>query len=322
MREQQQEQETLQERLSYTAFRAAERLAMALPESLGRPLFEGAGAAAFHLVGKARGVVASNLSRVLGQEPSSPLVQASTKEAFRSYGRYWFDTFHARVIPDEELLRRQVFIGREHLERAFEKGGGLVLALPHLGNWDTAGAWVPRQGWSITAVAELLRPERLYRLFLEHRRALGMGVLGLSDDRKVAEECIRLLSENHLIALVADRDLKGNGVIVEMFGEERRIPAGPALLSLATGCPLMAASCYDTPEGWVTYISDPIEIERTESLRDDVTTMTRLLAAQFERAIAAAPTQWHMFQPAWDEPAQDRAGSPASAAAAAGAAAP
>jgi KDO2-lipid IV(A) lauroyltransferase len=315
-------QETLQERLAYTAFATIERLAMALPERIGRPLFQELSAAAFHIAAKARRIVAGNLSRVLGRDPDSPLVQAATKEAFRSYGRYWYDTFHARVMAPEELGKRQVFVGREHLERAFEKGTGLVLALPHLGNWDTAGAWVPLQGWRITAVAELLRPERLYRLFLEHRRALGLGVLGLADDRKVAEECIRLLSENELIALVADRDLQGNGVVVEMFGEERRMPAGPALLSLATGCPLMSAACYDTPEGWVTYISPPIEIERTESLRDDVTTVTRILAAHFERSIAAAPTQWHMFQPAWDEPAGEERGGPASAAATAGAAAP
>ncbi len=312
--------ETLKERIAYSAFATMERLAMALPESIGRPLFEELSGAAFHVAAKARRVVAGNLSRVLGRAPGSPLVQAATKEAFRSYGRYWFDTFHARVIPPEELARRQVFIGREHLERAFEKGGGLVLALPHLGNWDTAGAWVPLQGWGITAVAELLRPERLYDLFLNHRRSLGLGVLGLADDRKVAEECIRLLSENELIALVADRDLQGNGVVVEMFGEERRMPAGPALLSLATGCPLMSAACYDTADGWVTYISAPIEIERTDSLRDDVTTVTRILAEHFERAIGAAPTQWHMFQPAWEEPAD--VGKPASAAAAAGAAAP
>ena len=296
---------------------------MTLPESWGRPLFEEGAGAMFHVASGARRVVAGNLSRVLGKPPSSPLVQAATKEAFRSYGRYWFDSFHARVIPDEEFLKRQVFIGREHLERAFEKGGGLVLALPHLGNWDTAGKWVPFQGWGITAVAELLRPERLYQLFLRHRQGLGMGVLGLSDDRKVAEECIRLLSENELIALVADRDLKGNGVIVEMFGEERRMPAGPALLSLATGCPLMAASCYDTADGWVTYISEPIEIERTESLRDDVTKVTRILASHFERAISAAPTQWHMFQPAWDDAgAVGSVSEPASASAAAGVAAP
>jgi KDO2-lipid IV(A) lauroyltransferase len=309
------EHETLRERVTYTAFATIERLAMTLPESLGKPLFEGAAAAAFHLARGARRVVAGNLSRVLGRRPDSPLVQAATKEAFRSYARYWFDSFHARVLSDEEVGRREVFVGREHLERAFEKGGGLVLALPHLGNWDTAGAWVPLQGWKITAVAELLRPERLYELFLNQRRALGMGVLPLTDDRRVAKECMRLLSENHLIALVADRDLKGNGVVVEMFGEERRMPAGPALLSLATGSPLMDAACYDTPEGWVTFVGPPIEIERTESLRDDVTTMTRLLAGRFEHAISASPTQWHMFQPAFDDGVVEESGRPASSAA-------
>jgi lauroyl/myristoyl acyltransferase len=42
--------------------------------------------------------------------------------------------------------------------------------------------------------------------------------------------------------------------------------------------------------------------------------MTRILAEHFERAIAAAPTQWHMFQPAWEEPSAERTGTPASAA--------
>lgn len=314
--------ETLQERLSYTAFAAVERLALALPEGIGRPLFEGAGVAAFHVASKARRVVSSNLSRVLGEGASRELVEATTKEAFRSYGRYWYDTFHARAFTDEEFLKRQVFLGAEHLEAAMEKGKGAVVALPHLGNWDTAGKWVVMQGWKVTAVAEMLRPERLYRLFLEHRQDLGMGVLPLSDDRKVAEECVRLASENHVLALVSDRDLKGNGVVVEMFGEERRMPAGPALLSLVTGAPLLPCACYDTPRGWVARIEAPLEVERTESLRDDVTSLTRLLAARFERGIAAHPTQWHMFQSAWEEPAKDRAGTPATAAAAAGAATP
>jgi KDO2-lipid IV(A) lauroyltransferase len=317
-----QQPETLQERAAYTAFAAVERLAMALPESIGRPLFEGSAMAAFHVAGKARRVVADNLARVLGRPWDSPLVQAATREAFRTYGRYWFDTFHARVLSDQEFLRRQQFIGSEHLARAVEQGRGAVVALPHLGNWDTAGKWVALQGWRITAVAELLRPDRLYRLFLDHRRGLGMGVLPLGDDRKVAEDCVRLVSENHVIALVSDRDLKGNGVVVEMFGEERRMPAGPALLSLSTGSPLLACACYDTENGWVAQIDPPLEIERTESLRDDVTALTRLLAKRFERAIAANPTEWHMFQPAWEEPAIEKTGRPSSAATAAGAVAP
>jgi lauroyl/myristoyl acyltransferase len=305
--------ETFSDRISYAAFAAAEQAAMALPEFAGRRMFDAAALAAFYLAPGARGVVARNLSMVLGREPSSPVVQAATKEAFRSYARYWYDTFHIRAMPREEFHRRCRLEGRHHLEEALERGRGAVLALPHLGNWDVAGAHVAGSGMPVTAVAELLRPERVFRLFLEHRRQLGMRIVPLYDDRKVGEELVRLIGENVLIALVADRDLKGRGVLVEMFGRQRRIPAGPALLSLFTGSPLLPASCYDVEEGWVIRIGGPLEIERTGSMRDDVTSLTRLLAAQFERSISAAPTQWHMFQPAWSDAGDARASAIAGA---------
>ncbi|HEV3474243.1 MAG TPA: phosphatidylinositol mannoside acyltransferase [Actinomycetota bacterium] len=307
--------ENLGETAAYGAFASMERLAMALPESLGRRLFDAGGVAAFHLVPGARRVVEANLARVLGRDPGSPLVRATAREAFRSYARYWYDTFHARALSSEEVLRRVTCDGEEHMVRAQEEGRGAVMALPHLGNWDVAARWVHARGWKITAVAENLRPERLFELFLRHREELGMGVVALSDERKVGQELIRLLGQNHFIALVSDRDLKGRGVDVEMFGEPRKLPAGPALLALASGSPLCAAGVYDVGDDWLIHI-DPVPIERTGDMRADVTTVTKELARRFERSIAAAPTQWHMFQPAW-EPAP--AGS---ASAAAGAASP
>jgi phosphatidylinositol dimannoside acyltransferase len=292
---------TPRERAAYLMYAAVERAAMALPESWGRRAFHLAGTAAYHLVPGARRVVRANLRRVLGRAATPEALDAATKEAFTSYARYWFDAFRARVIPVEGMLARVRVEGDEHLAAAMEAGRGAIVALPHLGNWDVAGKWVACKGWSITAVAELLRPEPLFRLFLDHRRALGMNIVPLYDDRGVGQELVRLLSENEVIALVADRDLKGKGVRVEMFGEERMIPAGPALLSLASSAPLMACQVYDEADGWMIHIGAPLEVERTESLRADVETMTRKLAAEFERGISAAPTQWHMFQPAWPE---------------------
>jgi KDO2-lipid IV(A) lauroyltransferase len=306
--------ETLKDRVAYAGFAAAEKLAMALPEDWGRKLFDLGAEAAFHLAPRARRVVEGNLSRVIGRRPGSPALRAATREAFRSYGRYWYETFRIRVMPEDEFQRRMRFEGWENFAGALEAGTGAVLALPHLGNWDAAAKWVHLKGWRITAVAEMLRPERLFRLFLNHRQELGMNIVPLYDDRKVGEELVRLLGQSHLVCLVSDRDLKGRGVIVEMFGEERRLPAGPALLSLATGAPLLPAALYDTDDGWVVFIGEPLVTERTGVLRDDVTALTRLLAAQFERSIAAAPTQWHMFQPAWGpvegRPAVDAAASP------------
>lgn len=294
------ERETLLERLAYWQYRSAERVAMSLPENVGRRVFALAGALAFRIATGARRTVQSNLARVLGRDSRSPLVVSAAREAFGSYARYWYDSFRIRVIPPEEFRKRHGSVGLEHIERALEDGRGAVLALPHLGNWDAAGHWLHVLGHSMTAVAEELRPQRVFDLFLDHRRALGMGIVPLSDGRKVGERLVRLLEKNELIALVCDRDLKNRGVEVTMFGEGRRMPAGPALLSLATGSPLLPCATYDTEDGWVVVINPPLDVEQTGDRRKDVVAMTQALAEEFERAIAAAPTQWHMFQPAWE----------------------
>jgi phosphatidylinositol dimannoside acyltransferase len=293
--------ETLRETVAFHAYRTLERLAMGLPEEWGRAAFRGGALAAYHLAAGARRTVQRNLARVLGRDPEDPLVRAAAQESFASYARYWFDTFRVRTMPEEEFAPRFRIEGRENLENAIEGGRGGILALPHLGNWDAAGKWVALQGWTVTAVAEVLRPERLFRLFLDHRRGLGMEVAPLYDDRSVGQDLVRLIGENHLIALVCDRDLKGRGVRVEMFGEERRMPSGPALLSLATGSPLLPCAVYDEGDGWMIRVHRPLEIERTDDLRADVATLTQELARGFEKAISAAPTQWHMFQPAWED---------------------
>jgi lauroyl/myristoyl acyltransferase len=291
--------ETPRERIAYLMYAGVERAATTLPESWGRRLFHFAGAAAYYVAPRARGVIERNLSRVLGKAATTEVLRAASKEAFRSYARYWFDAFRIAVMSDEEFMGRMRIDGDENLAEAMEAGRGAIVALPHMGNWDAAGRWVHLRGWKIAAVAELLRPERLFQLFVDHRRAMGLKIIPLYDDRRAGEELVRLLSENHVIALVSDRNLKGKGVEVTMFGESRMVPAGPALLSLASGAPLLPCAAYDSDEGWVIQIEPPLQIERTDSLRDDVTTLTRALAERFERAISAAPTQWHMFQPAW-----------------------
>jgi lauroyl/myristoyl acyltransferase len=178
-----------------------------------------------------------------------------------------------------------------------------------MGNWDAAGHWLALKGYRMAAVAEELRPRSVFELFLRHRRALGMGIVPLTDGRRVGEKLVRLLADNTILTLVADRDLTGRGVEVEMFGAKRRLPAGPARLSLGTGSPLSVCAVFTTKEGWSCRIGPPVQIERTGDTRQDVVAMTLVMAAGFERYIAGAPTDWHMFQPAWDDDGATPAGA-------------
>lgn len=281
--------------------RATQWLGMHLPRPIGLPAAQTYFRLLYEQGSSQRDVVAGNFSRVLGHPPESSLVQTATRECFVLYGRYWYETFALRTMSPEEVDRRFSVVGLEHVDRALEKGRGIVLTLPHMGNWDAAGHWLCIKGYRMTAVAEELKPQSVFELFLRHRRALGMGIVPLSTTANVGPKLVELLGENQIITLVADRDLTGRGVVVEMFGAPRRLPAGPAYLSLSAGTPLSVCAVFTTPIGWHTIIGPPVEIERRGVMREDVTALTKVIAAGFERYIASSPPDWHMFQPAWDK---------------------
>jgi KDO2-lipid IV(A) lauroyltransferase len=222
------------------------------------------------------------------------------REAFRRYARYWYDAFAVVTWSDEQILEAFVWDGAEHLLEPTQRGKGVIAVLPHMGNWDAAGRAMQERGARVVSVAERLRPERLFRLFLEHREALGLEIHGLSGEGKVGRALSRALSDGKVVALVADRDLTGRGVEVEMFGGTRKLPAGPALLALSSGAPVITCALYQTPTGWSTTFRAPFFVGSTGDRRADVVAGTRRIAAAFEEAISASPSDWHLFQPGWE----------------------
>lgn len=297
-------EETWREAAFYWGYRALESLAMALPEAIGRRAFSLAAGLAHRRFAGVRATVAANQAQVLGADVDDELVGVATREAFELYGRYWYDTFRIRRMPDPEVNRRTRGIAYHHLDEALAAGSGCICVLPHMGNWDVAGHHLAINGYPIAAVAEVLRPARLSDLFLRHREELGMRIIPLTKDGHVGQQLKHLLAENWIVALVADRDLGGRGVEVEMFGARRRLPAGPALLSLTSGAPLCVCPVQTLEDGWSVTIGAPIGIERTGETKRDVVELTRRMAAEFERAIAAHPPDWHLFQSGWEtEPA-------------------
>ena len=279
---------TRREWVAYRVFATVAWLGATLPTHTGRMLFRWAG-------------VAENQARVLGRRVEDPLVVAATREAFRRYGRYWFDAFDVAGWPDERIAAAFVWEGIEHLASPVERGTGVIAVLPHMGNWDAAGRAMKQQGLPVVAVAERLRPEALYELFLAHRRALGMEIFGLGQNGQVGRSLAKRVREGHVIALLADRDLTGRGIDVEMFGGHRKLPAGPAMLALSTGAPITVAAIYETPRGWHCVLHPLADVPRSGERRADVTAITREIARAFERAISASPPDWHLFQPGWTD---------------------
>jgi KDO2-lipid IV(A) lauroyltransferase len=222
-----------------------------------------------------------------------------------SYARYWCEAFRLPAMDRAEVLARMGphVRGMEPVDEALAAGRGVVVALPHSGNWDLAGLWfverarrsggVPR----ITTVVERLRPESLFRRFVAYREGLGFEVLPAGGGGQVYRTLARRLREGGMVCLVADRDLSASGIEVSFFGEPARLPTGPARLAALTGALLVPAFPHFTPDGWGAVVAEPVPVPAGG--RDDVAKATQALADALAALIATAPQDWHMLQPVW-----------------------
>lgn len=233
----------------------------------------------------------ANLARVRPELGDGELEEL-THAAVRSYLRYWTESFRLPSWSTEDLLRRIRIIDEHNLRDAHAQGKGVVVPLPHMGNWDWAGAWACATGMPLTTVAERLRPERLYDEFVAYRASLGMEILPAGDPATFAT-LVKRVREGRLVPLLADRDLSRSGVEVTLSGAPARMPRGPAELARRTGAPLVPATLhYDGPELVVTF-HDPVAHVEGE---DGVVTMMQAVADRFTDALRVHTVDWHMMQ--------------------------
>lgn len=245
----------------------------------------------------------SNLARVTGKDAGDPSVRDLSRAGLRSYFRYWMEALRLPVIGKERILTGTRDIGGQQIFDAVDSGRGIVLALPHMGNWDLAGAWLVHKGYPFTTVMERLKPESLFDRFVAFRESLGMEVLPLTAKGGGTAHAFgvlaRRLRSGKAVCLPAERDLTERGVQVDFFGAATRMVAGPALLSLQTGAPLHPAGIWFDGDGWFIKIHPEIPIPAEGSRQEKIAVMTQAMARAFEESIAEHPEDWHMLQRIW-----------------------
>jgi KDO2-lipid IV(A) lauroyltransferase len=245
--------------------------------------------------GKSVDRLRSNLMRV-----SPELDQSGLEELVRrgvlSYMRYWMETFRSPDWSKERILST-VTVSNEHLLMdPINNRTGVVVSLPHAGNWDHAGSYFCSRGARLVTVAEVLKPRALFEKFLAYRQAIGMEVLPL--DSRAFPTLIQRARDGKLVALVADRDLSSSGIDVNFFGGVARMPAGPAIVAIRTGIPLVTA--------FVSYTDSGIHVDLREVAIPEgfdeaarVKASVQLCADNFADGIKAHPDDWHMMQRIW-----------------------
>jgi KDO2-lipid IV(A) lauroyltransferase len=271
-----------------------------MPERLARRQFDAVADAVWVRSGSGVQRLQRNLARVVPDVTDREL-RLLTREGVRSYLRYWCEVFQLPKMAPANVVARMISDGEWRLREAVAAGNGMILSLPHMGNWDHAGAWLTSIGMPFTTVAERLQPESLFERFVEFRESLGMEVIPLTGGERPPFALLAdRLRAGGTLCLLGDRDLTATGIEVDFFGAKARMPAGPAALAVDTGAALLPVTLwYPDRRNWATRIHPQVEAPTRGSRDEKIRTMTQHVADAYAETIAKYPQDWHMLQRIW-----------------------
>ncbi len=283
----------------YHVFRVSEKIVARLPIGVSKAIARAAGTLYYYAFPRKRKIVKKNMRRVLGAGASKRDVAKTARSSCRYYAEYWIDILWLPTRSREYILERFSKINEEPLVEVVKKGKGVIVVLPHFGSWEAGAVYLSSLG-SFAAVAEVLKPPELFKLFVRLRAGVGIEIFPYDSKEETRERMVQALKSGKILALLCDRDLKGTGVEVVFFGERTTFPPGPAVLALKSGSPIVCVNVRNTGNAaWVGRATEPIYVTESGDRDNIIKETMQLIASRLEDLIRDDPAQWHMFMPAW-----------------------
>jgi lauroyl/myristoyl acyltransferase len=283
----------------YYPYRALGALAPHVPAGLGYRLSAQVGTLAYYLNPRGAAALRSNLYHVLGGKADNRGIKSTALEVFRNLTKNYYDLFHKHTMSEEEATSTITVRNLHYLEEGLREGTGVIVATAHFGPFDALWQIGRSLNLTITAPAEHLEPESLFQYVCKLRDKewirflpVDQPLLGL----------FRALRAGETVALAADRDITGSGILVDFFGAPARLPDGPVQLALRTGANLLTCFALRQPDNSAVLQIEPIlQLERTGDLARDVLVNVPKVAARMEQWIGRNPEQWLVLYPIWED---------------------
>jgi KDO2-lipid IV(A) lauroyltransferase len=188
------------------------------------------------------------------------------------------------------------------IERAVKRGGGIILVLGHIGNWELTcrlsrhvqpNAVIAKRSWHPSLDAEA-----------ERSRALNVVDTLWRDDPDTGRSILRLLRRAGTLGILIDQDIRDvQNVFVPFFGRLAATPRAAADLALRFGTAVLVVTCHrrgprpgDGHRIEVTEVAyDPVPADREQ----EVVRLTAECVAVQEAAIRRNPSEWVWMHQRW-----------------------
>jgi KDO2-lipid IV(A) lauroyltransferase len=200
-----------------------------------------------------------------------------------------------RAWMDRHVVDGQMY--KDRLQALVDEGRGVVIMVPHSGNWYMAAWSMAKYGLKLFALAARQRNPKL-NAWME--RQYG-DIEVLDRDRRDTLVKIRdKLKEGRAFAILPDLRVRHPDVEVDFFGGKANVSHTGAMFAVRYGCPIVVAQMYREGGRHVfnhiaTLRPDPSAPDR----REEASRLTREAMALLNREVRKRPGDWFWFNKRW-----------------------
>ena len=267
------------------------------------------GKASFRMFGKLRDTAVDNLDQSFAGKHEANVRTA--EGVFVSLAKSWADWTKMTSFSGEQIrgLVSEVQ-GMENLEKALEKGKGVIGLGSHFGNWELLLIYLSTQGYKGAVVGRRICFHKYDKFITGLRSRFGTPVIYRDESPK---KMLRVLKDGGILGILADQDVKSvDGVFVDFFGRAAYTPTAPVKLSLATGAPIVPGFMIRKPDNSYKMVWEKsVEFTPGKDKAEDVLRYTQAWTRVLESYIRKYPDQWVWIHRRWKTrpPADIKTGS-------------
>ncbi|MDO8525592.1 MAG: lysophospholipid acyltransferase family protein [Candidatus Omnitrophota bacterium] len=268
-----------------------------IPLKIGLAIASALGTFVFYILPRYRDLTIDNLRSAFGSEKSDAELKDIAKRVFQNLGKNAVELVNLPRFNKARMDKFVRFANRERLDRAYEKGKGVIVLTAHLGSWELMAAALREYGYPGVTIGRRIYFKKYDDFLNKLRKSRDVEVIYRDDSPR---KMLKTLKKNWIVGIVADQDVDSvDGVFVNFFGAQAYTPIGPAALAKASGAVLLPV--FIIREGaWHTIaIDEPVELRNTGDKEADLIYNTQKWSYVVESYIRRYPDQWVWMHRRW-----------------------
>lgn len=219
---------------------------------------------------------------------------------FESLGRQLGLVAHFDKFKHEDVQNLVEIVGREHFEKSYATGRGMLFFTGHFGSWEVFNLLSPAFGYPFNVVVRRIDNPKIEAFVERLRTRFDTQTI---DKTVSARKMFRLLGDGALLGIMGDLNVQEReGVFVNFFGVPASTASSIAKLALATNAVVMPAFAVwnEEKQRYIVHLEPPIEYEKTGDNQADILNITQKMTDAIEVYIRRFPAQWMWIHKRWN----------------------